>query len=113
MEWIISNLSWNMLAITLVLMICCSVLNRLRGTGLLYSFGTISNLEKYTFNKVDKLELKLVWNHIYGLYFALIVGHLNISINPGIDNFIYASLATFVLYLAGESKGWEEWVGAL
>lgn len=97
----------NYIVGTMLIILIGGILNRLRGTGVLYSFCSIKIW------KDKHIELKLVWNHIYGLYFALIVGYLNISINPGIDNFIYASLATFILYLAGESKGWGEWVGAL
>ena len=74
------------------------VLNRLRGTGLIKYFGTL-NIGKYN------IEIKLVWNHIYGLYFALIFGYLTASIGVGV--------VTLVAYLVGESKGWGEWVGAL
>lgn len=76
-----------------------AILNRLRGTGLLYSFGKV---DIFTFKNV---EIKLVWNHIYGLYLALIIGYLSQS--------FVAGLGTLILYLVGESKGWGEWVGAL
>lgn len=75
-----------------------SLLNRLRGTGLLYSFGVLS-IFKW------KLEIKIVWNHIYGLYLGLLVGYFANSITAGI--------LAFILYIVGESKGWGEWVGAL
>ena len=75
-----------------------SILNRLRGTGLIKHFGTL-NVGSY------KVEVKLVWNHVYGLYLALIVGLLSMN--------IYAGLLTLVAYLVGESKGWGEWVGSL
>lgn len=85
------------LGITLGLVLT-GVLNRLRGTGLIKYFG-ILNIGKYN------IEIKLVWNHIYGLYFAVIFGYLTGSIGTGI--------VTLVAYLVGESKGWGEWVGAL
>lgn len=79
-------------------MIECSILNRLRGTGLIKHFGTL-NVGSY------KVEVKLVWNHVYGLYLALIVGLLSMN--------VYAGLLTLAAYLVGESKGWGEWIGAL
>ncbi len=79
-------------------MIECSVLNRLRGTGVIKHFGTLNLGEK-------KVEVKLVWNHIYGLYLALVLGLLSMN--------VWAGLAVLVAYLVGESKGWGEWVGAL
>lgn len=79
-------------------MIECSVLNRLRGTGVIKHFGTLNLGEK-------KIEVKLVWNHIYGLYLALVLGLLSMN--------VWAGLAVLVAYLVGESKGWGEWVGAL
>lgn len=85
------------LGVTLGLVLT-GVLNRLRGTGLIKYFGTL-NVGKYN------IEIKLVWNHIYGLYFALIFGYLTASIGVGV--------VTLVAYLVGESKGWGEWVGAL
>lgn len=103
MEYLYAN--WEMLLIAFVLIVASSCLNRLRGTGLLYYFGTIKNLEKYTFNKVDKLEVKVVWNHIYGLFLAFIFGILTNSYGIG--------FLTLVAYLIGESKGWGEWVGGL
>ena len=74
------------------------VLNRLRGTGLIKYFGTL-NIGKYN------IEIKLVWNHIYGLYLSLVFGLLAMN--------VWAGLAVLVAYLVGESKGWGEWVGAL
>lgn len=89
-------------------MIECGLLNRLRGTGVIKHFGTLRvdeiKIWKLTLPKIE-VEVKLVWNHIYGLYFALIFGFLTGSIGIGV--------ATLVAYLVGESKGWGEWVGAL
>lgn len=75
-----------------------AILNRLRGTGLIKSFGTFTLFSK-TF------ELKLVWNHIYAIYLALLLGVVFSS--------IYLGLSVLILYFIGESKGWGEWVGAL
>ena len=89
-------------------MIECSILNRLRGTGVIKHFGTIRvdeiKLWKFTIPKIE-VEVKLVWNHVYGLYLALIIGLLAMN--------VLAGLAVLVAYLVGESKGWGEWVGAL
>ena len=93
-------------------LVLTGVLNRLRGTGLIKHFGTL-RIQEYEFKiykyklKVPEMsiEIKLVWNHIYGLYFALIFGFLTGSIGIG--------LLTLIAYLIGESKGWGEWVGAL
>lgn len=86
----------------------CGILNRLRGTGVLKHFGTLRVEEmkiwKLTIPKIE-VEIKLVWNHIYGIYLALIIGLLAMN--------IWAGLAILVAYLVGESKGWGEWVGAL
>ena len=85
-----------------------AILNRLRGTGVLKHFGTLRVEEmkiwKLTTPKIE-FEIKLVWNHIYGLYFALIFGFLTGS--------IWIGLLTLVAYLIGESFGWGKWVGAL
>jgi hypothetical protein len=93
-------------------LVLTGVLNRLRGTGLIKHFGTL-RIQEHEFKiykyklKVPEMsiEIKLVWNHIYGLYFALIFGYLTGSIGIGV--------AALVAYLVGESKGWGEWVGAL
>ena len=89
-------------------MIECGILNRLRGTGVIKHFGTLRVEEikiwKLTIPKIE-VEIKLVWNHIYGIYLALIVGLLAMN--------VWAGLAVLVAYLVGESKGWGEWVGAL
>jgi hypothetical protein len=89
-------------------MIECGLLNRLRGTGVIKHFGTLRvgeiKLWKLTTPKIE-FEINLVWNHIYGLYLALIVGLLSMN--------VYAGLLTLVAYLIGESKGWGEWVGSL
>ena len=86
----------------------CGILNRLRGTGVIKHFGTLRVEEikiwKLTIPKLE-VEVKLVWNHIYGIYLALIIGLLSMN--------IWAGLAVLVAYLVGESKGWGEWVGAL
>ena len=85
-----------------------AILNRLRGTGVIKHFGTLRVEElkmwKLTIPKI-KVEVKLVWNHVYGLYLALIIGLLAMN--------VWAGLAVLVAYLVGESKGWGEWVGAL
>lgn len=89
-------------------MIECGLLNRLRGTGVIKHFGTLRidemKIWKLTLPKID-VEVKLVWNHIYGIYLALIICLLSMN--------ILAGLAVLVAYLVGESKGWGEWVGAL
>ena len=89
-------------------MIECGLLNRLRGTGVLKHFGTLKvdemKIWKLTIPKI-KLEINLVWNHVYGLYLALVFGLLAMN--------VWAGLAVLVAYLVGESKGWGEWVGAL
>lgn len=82
----------------IILLLISILLNRLRGTGLLKYFG-ILNL----FNK--KIEIKLVWNHIYALYIGLVIGLLSMN--------IYAGLLALAVYIAGEAKGWGEWIGAL
>ena len=92
--------------------ILTGILNRLRGTGVIKHFGTL-RIQKYRFMIFKKeivipnisIEIKLVWNHIYGLYFAVIFGYLTGSIGVG--------LLALAGYLVGESKGWGEWVGAL
>ena len=86
----------------------CGILNRLRGTGVIKYFGTIRvdeiKMWKLTIPKIE-VEVKLVWNHVYGLYLALVFGLLAMN--------VWAGLAVLVTYLVGESKGWGEWVGAL
>ena len=86
----------------------CGILNRLRGTGVIKHFGTLRieemKLWKLTIPKIE-VEIKLVWNHVYGLYLALVFGLLAMN--------VWAGLAVLVAYLVGESKGWGEWVGAL
>lgn len=85
-----------------------AILNRLRGTGVIKHFGTLRVEEikiwKLIIPKIE-VEVKLVWNHVYGLYLALIIGLLAMN--------VWAGLAVLVAYLVGESKGWGEWVGAL
>ena len=89
-------------------MIECGILNRLRGTGVLKHFGTLRvdemKIWKLAIPKME-VEVKLVWNHVYGLYLALVFGLLAMN--------VWAGLAVLVAYLVGESKGWGEWVGAL
>ena len=86
----------------------CGILNRLRGTGVIKHFGTLrieeTKIWKLTIPKIE-VEIKLVWNHVYGLYLALVFGLLAMN--------VWAGLAVLVAYLVGESKGWGEWVGAL
>lgn len=97
--------NWENTLPMFILILICSFLNRLRGTGLIYHFGTINNLEKYTFNKVSLVNINLVWNHVYGLFLAILLGYLT-------SNFTLGFLV-FIAYLIGESKGWGEWVGTL
>lgn len=82
-------------------MIECGILNRLRGTGVLKHFGTLTlgemKIWKLTIPKKE-VEVKLVWNHVYGLYLALVFGLLAMN--------VWAGLAVLVAYLIGESKGW-------
>lgn len=89
-------------------MIECVLLNRLRGTGVLKHFGTLRvdemKIWKLTIPKI-KFEIKLVWNHVYGLYSALVFGLLAMN--------VWAGLAVLVAYFIGEAKGWGEWVGSL
>lgn len=75
-----------------------ALLNRLRGTGVIKHFGTL-----HIGNK--SVNVNLVWNHVYALYLALIVGYLAMN--------VYAGIATMIAYFIGESKGWGEWVGTL
>ena len=93
-------------------MIECGILNRLRGTGLIKHFGTL-RIEEHKLKIFKKelvipnmnVDINLVWNHIYGLYFALIFGILSGS--------FWVGVLALAGYLLGESKGWGEWVGAL
>ena len=89
-------------------MIECSVLNRLRGTGVIKHFGTLRvgeiKLWKFVTPKVE-VNVNLVWNHVYGMYLGLIFGLLTMN--------VWCGLAVLVAYLVGESKGWGEWVGSL
>ena len=89
-------------------MIECVILNRLRGTGVIKYFGTLRieeiKLWKLTIPKIE-VEVKLVWNHVYGLYLALVFGLLAMN--------VWVGLAVLIAYLVGESKGWGEWIGAL
>lgn len=75
-----------------------SVLNRLRGTGVLKHFDTLKLMGK-------EVEIKFVGNHLYGLWIALVFGICMMN--------AWLGLAVFVAYLIGESKGWGEWVGSL
>ena len=79
-------------------MIDCSILNRLRGTGVIKHFGTLK-----IFNK--EIEIKFVGNHLYGLWIALVLGIATMN--------AWLGLAVLVAYLIGEAKGWGEWVGSL
>ena len=79
-------------------MIIEAILNRLRGTGVIKSFGKIK-----LFNK--EIEIKFVGNHLYGLWIALVLGIATMN--------AWLGLAVFIAYLVGESKGWGEWVGSL
>lgn len=85
-----------------------AILNRLRGTGVIKHFGTLRvgeiKLWKFVTQNIE-VNVNLVWNHIYALYLALIVGLLTMN--------IYAGVLILIAYLVGESKGWGEWVGSL
>ena len=89
-------------------MIECSVLNRLRGTGVIKHFGTLRvgeiKLWKFVTQNIE-VNINLVWNHVYGMYLGLIFGLLTMN--------VWCGLAVLVAYLVGESKGWGEWVGSL
>lgn len=75
-----------------------ATLNRLRGTGVVKHFGTLK-----MFNK--EVEIKLVGNHLYGLWIALVLGIATMN--------AWLGIAVLVAYLIGEAKGWGEWVGSL
>lgn len=105
MDYLISIISTDSMMLAYMLMIICSIFNRLRGTGVIHNFGTINNLEKYTFNQVSSVNINLVWNHVYGLFIASLLGAFT-------HNFLIG-LIVLIGYLIGESKGWGEWVGGL
>lgn len=107
---------WFYLTI-IVSIILFSILNRLRGTGLIKEFGTL-HIFKWD------IKVKLVWNHVYGLYIAFIAMFfynpftvdINLyftEINDYKIGYTSAFLMIFTGYILGESKGWGEWVGAL
>lgn len=79
-------------------MIDCSILNRLRGTGVIKHFGTLK-----IFNK--EIRISFVGNHLYGLWIALVLGIATMN--------AWLGLSILVAYLIGEAKGWGEWVGSL
>ena len=79
-------------------MIDCSILNRLRGTGVIKHFGTIKIFSK-------EIRINFVGNHLYGLYIALVLGIATMN--------AWLGLSILVAYLIGEAKGWGEWVGSL
>ena len=56
-----------------------SILNRLRGTGVIKHFGTLK-----VFNK--EIKIKFVGNHLYGLWIALVLGNSN---NECLARYIY------------------------
>ncbi len=89
---------WIYLSI-IISIVLFSILNRLRGTGLIKEFGVLTVFKW-------KIPIKLVWNHVYAVYIGLLVFLLA-------DYNIVAGLFAFVAYIVGESKGWGEWVGAL
>lgn len=70
-----------------------AILNRLRGTGVIKHFGTIKvdeiKLWKFTIPKIE-VNVNLVWNHMYALYLALIVGYLTMT--------VYVGIATMIAY---------------
>lgn len=104
-------MNYYLLFITIASVIILAISNRLRGTGVLYHIATISNIKKYTFNKIDNIKINLVGNHLYGLIMSTVAIMLYSS-NNNLD-YLYLGLSVFILYIAGESKGWGEWVGAL
>ena len=69
-------------------MIDCSILNRLRGTGIIF---TIS-------------PLKVNGNILYALYLGVIIGYISQW---------YYGILTVGLYILGESYGWGKWIGYL
>lgn len=75
-------------------MIECGVLNRLRGTGTVHNFGSVKGV-----------DIKLVGNHLYGIWLALVLGLVG-------EN-IWLGVCVLIAYIVGEAKGWGEWVGAL
>ena len=75
-----------------------SILNRIRGTGVIKHFGTLKVFSK-------EVEIKFVGNHLYGLWVALVLGLATMN--------AWLGLAVLVAYLVGESKGWGEWIGSL
>ena len=79
-------------------MIECSVLNRLRGTGVIKHFGTLKVMNK-------EIRISFVGNHLYGLWIALMLGIATMN--------AWLGISIFVAYLVGEAKGWGEWVGSL
>lgn len=81
-----------------VIVLLCALGNRFRGTGVIKHFGTLK-----VFNKEIKINFN--GNHLYGLYLALVIGLVTLN--------AWLGLAVLVAYLAGEAKGWGEWVGSL
>lgn len=79
-------------------MILEAILNRLRGTGVIKSFGKIKLSNK-------EVEIKFVGNHLYGLWISLVFGICTMN--------TWLGLAVLIAYLVGESKGWGKWVGSL
>lgn len=71
-----------------------AILNRLIGTGVIKHFGAFKGI-----------SIKLVWNHIYALYLAVLLGIIFSN--------IWLGISIFIAYLIGEAKGWGKWVGAL
>lgn len=71
-------------------MIECSILNRLKGTGVIKHFGTLN---------VGKMSVRVNLNGsiLYGLYLAVLIGFVGES--------VWLGLAVLVAYLIGESKG--------
>lgn len=76
----------------------CSILNRLRGTGVIKHFGTLKVMNK-------EIRISFVGNHLYGLWIALMLGIATMN--------AWLGISIFVAYLIGEAKGWGEWVGSL
>ena len=74
------------------------VLNRLRGTGLIKHFGTVSIWKK-------QIEIKFVGNHLYAIYLSLVFGLSSMN--------VWLGLSVLIAYLLGESAGWGKWLGWL
>lgn len=105
-------MSYYIILYIIATVILFATANRLRGTGMLFNIATLKNLNKYTFNKIDQINIKFVGNHVYALLMSLLIVVLLYKSNT-VEDLIYAGIAAIVFYIVGESKGWGEWVGSL